>query len=99
MFSAFEAKCIQAFLQAACPTAIAVYTRIVMRLPASKWIIRRPCPCCPGVGNRKSVIKETAIPVVETFIINPLECNHAPFGVNTFKGGHDYDQVSRDSQA
>ena len=27
MFSAFEAKCIQAFLQAACPTAIAVYTR------------------------------------------------------------------------
>ena len=52
-----------------------------------------------GVGNRKSVIKETAIPVVETFIINPLECNYAPFGVNTFKGGHDYDQVSRDSQA
>ena len=50
------------------------------------------------LGNRKSVFKETAIPVVETFIINPLECNHAPFGVNTFKGGHDYDQVSRDSQ-
>ena len=55
-------------------------------------------PYCPGIGNRKSVFKETAIPVVETFIINPLECNHAPRGVNTFKGGHDYDQVSRDSQ-
>lgn len=25
--------------------------------------------------------------MVETFTINPLECNHAPFGVNTFKGG------------
>ena len=37
------------------------------------------------IGNRKSVFKETAIPVVETFIINPLECNHAPKGVNTFK--------------
>jgi hypothetical protein len=36
---------------------------------------------------------------VETFIINPLECNHAPAGVNSFKGGHDHDQVSRDSQA
>ena len=32
----FLAKCIQAPLQGACPTAIAVYTRIVMRLPASK---------------------------------------------------------------
>lgn len=63
-----------------------------------KWIIRSPCPHCPEIGNRKSVFKETAIPVVETFIINPLECNHAPKGVNTFKGGHDYDQVSRDSQ-
>ena len=51
-----------------------------------------------GVGNRKSVFKETAIPVAETFIVNPLECNHAPFGVNTFKGGHDNDQVSRNSQ-
>ena len=37
--------------------------------------------------------------MVETFIINPLECNHAPVGVNSFKGGHDHDQVSRDSQA
>lgn len=55
-------------------------------------------PCSPGIGNRKSVFKETTIPMVETFIINPLECNHAPRGVNTFKGGHDYDQVSRDSQ-
>lgn len=38
---------------------------------------------------------------METFIINPLplECNHAPAGVNSFKGGHDHDQVSRDSQA
>ena len=43
--------------------------------------------------------KETTIPVVETFIINPLECNHAPAGVNSFKGDHDHDQVSRDSQA
>lgn len=32
----FLAKCIQAPLRGACPTAIAVYTRIVMRLPASK---------------------------------------------------------------
>ena len=37
--------------------------------------------------------------MVETFIINPLECNHAPAGVNSFKGGHDHDQVLRDSQA
>ena len=37
--------------------------------------------------------------MVETFIINPLECNHAPTGVNSFKGDLDYDQVSRDSQA
>ena len=36
MFSALESKCIQAFLRNACPTAIAVYMRIVMRLPASK---------------------------------------------------------------
>ena len=36
----------------------------------SDWIIRLPCPCCPDSGNRKSVFKETAIPVVETFIIN-----------------------------
>jgi hypothetical protein len=41
---------------------------------------------------------ETSIPVVETFIINPLECTHAPRGVNTFKGGHNHDQVSKDSQ-
>ena len=32
----FLAKCIQAPRRGACPTAIAVYTRIVMRLPASK---------------------------------------------------------------
>ena len=31
-----------------------------------------------GIGNRKSVFKETTIPVMETFIINPLECNHTP---------------------
>ena len=35
--------------------------------------------------------------MVETFIINPLECNHAP--ADSFKGGHDHDQVLRDSQA
>lgn len=28
-----------------------------------------------GIGNRKSVFKETTIPVVETFSINPLECS------------------------
>lgn len=37
-------------------------------------IIRSPCPHCPGIGNRKSVFKGTTISVVETFIINPLEC-------------------------
>lgn len=37
--------------------------------------------------------------MVETFIINPLESNHAPAGINSFKRGHDPDQVSRDSQA
>ena len=62
-------------------------------------LARNTQPRCPDSGNRKSVFKETVIPVVETFIINPLECNHAPRGVNTFKGGHDYDQVSRDCQA
>ena len=36
----------------------------------SWWIIRFPCPCCPDSGNRKSVFKETNIPVAETFIIN-----------------------------
>ena len=46
MFSAFEAKCIQAFLRNACPTAIAVYTRIVMRLPASKLASAAHTPLC-----------------------------------------------------
>lgn len=41
---------------------------------------------------------ETIILVVETFAISPLECDHAPFGVNTFKRGHVHDQISRDSQ-
>lgn len=36
--------------------------------------------------------------MVETYIRNPLECIHAPKGVNTSKGGHDYDQISKDSQ-
>ena len=36
----------------------------------NNWIIRVPCPCCPDSGNRKSVFKETAIPMVETFIVN-----------------------------
>ena len=36
-----------------------------------KWIIRAPCPCCPDSRNRKSVFEETAIPVVETFILYP----------------------------
>lgn len=35
--------------------------------------------------------------MAETFIINLLECNHAPIGVNSFKD-HDHDQVSRDLQ-
>ena len=52
-------------------------------------------------GYRKPQIRFLGnhIPVVENFIINPLECNHAPRGGNTFKGGHDYDQVSKDPQA
>ena len=39
-------------------------------LVENNWIIRVPCPYCPDSGNRKSVFKETAIPVMETFIIN-----------------------------
>lgn len=35
---------------------------------------------------------------MEIFLINPLECNHASSGVNTFIGGHNYDQVSREPQ-
>ena len=42
----FLAKCIQAPLRGACPTAIAVYTRIVMRLPASKLASAAHTPLC-----------------------------------------------------
>lgn len=45
------------------------------------WIIRVPYPYCPEIGNRKSAFKGTSIPVVETFIIDLLECTHAPRGV------------------
>ena len=38
------------------------------------------------------------IPVIKIYIINPLECKHAPAGVNSFKGGHDHDQVPRESR-
>ena len=52
MFSAFGAKCIQAFLRNACPTAIAVYTRIVMRLPASKLASAAHTPLCTSLSYR-----------------------------------------------
>lgn len=42
----FLAKCIQAFLRNACPTAFAVYTRIVMRQPASKLASAAHNPLC-----------------------------------------------------
>lgn len=44
-------------------------------------------PCCPEIRNRKFAFKGTNIPVVETFIINPLECTHTPRSINAFKGG------------
>ena len=47
-------------------------------LRADAWIFRLSCPCCPVIGNRKSVFKETAIPDMETINIYSLECKHAP---------------------
>ena len=52
MFSALKSKCIQAFLRNACPTAIAVYTRIVMRLPASKLASAAHTPLCTSLSYR-----------------------------------------------
>lgn len=48
----FLAKCIQASLRAACPTAIAVYTRDVMHLPASKLASAAHTPLCTSLSFR-----------------------------------------------
>ena len=32
---------------------------------------------------------------METIAISPLYYNHVPLDINTYKGGHDYDQVFR----
>jgi len=41
---------------------------------SGKWYMNNPasCPLCPDFGNHNYVFEETAIPVVENFIINPL---------------------------
>ena len=48
----FLAKCIQAPLRGACTTAVAVYTRIVMRLPASKLASAAHTPLCTSLSFR-----------------------------------------------
>ena len=48
----FLAKCIQAPLRGACTTAFAVYTRIVMRQPASKLASAAHTPLCTSLSFR-----------------------------------------------
>ena len=61
----FLAKCIQAPLRGACPTAVAVYTRIVMRQPASKLASAAHNPLCTSqcfrADNREQDVLWTSV--------------------------------------
>ena len=48
----FSEKCIQAPLRATCPTAIAVYTRDVVRLSASELVSAAHIPLCTSLSYR-----------------------------------------------
>jgi hypothetical protein len=46
------------------------------------------------IGNRYSVLTETIVPQAETVLKTSSDiCINAPEGVNTFEGGHQYDQI------